>query len=84
MVVRTWKPHPLYTVIIELLQRKGPTTDTELYNMLKEAYGDSGFSVLNKELMRLEIEGVIRVSALTRGKRRLELVRTKEKRRRST
>ena len=73
MTSKTWKTYPLRTVIVELLQRKGTTTDTELFNMVKEVHGELGFNVLNKELMRLEIGGVINVSALTRGKRRVEL-----------
>ena len=48
-------------------------TDTELYDMIKEIQGDVGFNALNKELMCLEIEGAIHVSALARGKRRVEL-----------
>jgi len=79
VTTETWKPHPLSTVIIELLQRKESVTDTELYNMIKEIYGDLGFNALNKGLMRLEIEGKIHVSALTRGKRRVELLKIKEK-----
>ncbi len=79
MTTETWKPHPLPTVIVELLQRRESVTDTELYNMIKEIYGDLGFNVLNKELMRLEIQGKIQVSALTRGKRRVELLKVKEK-----
>jgi DNA-binding PadR family transcriptional regulator len=70
---KTWSPHPLSTVILELLKRKGPSTDAELYDMIKEVQGDVGFNALNKELMRLEIEGAIHVSALARGKRRVEL-----------
>jgi hypothetical protein len=73
MASKTWSPHPLPTVIVELLRRKGPTTDAELYDMIKEVQGDVGFNALNKELMRLEIEGAIHVSALGRGKRRVEL-----------
>ncbi len=46
--------------------------------MVKEAYGDLGFNAFNKELMRLEIEGIIHVSALARGKRRVELLKTKK------
>lgn len=79
MTIRTWKPYPLQTVVVELLQRKGATTDTELYNMVKEIHGDLGFNVLNKELMRLEIKGVIKVSALARGKRRVELLKRKRR-----
>ncbi|MCW4053083.1 MAG: hypothetical protein NWE78_07750 [Candidatus Bathyarchaeota archaeon] len=75
MNVKTWKPHPLHTVIVELLQRKGPATDTDLLSMIKEVYSDLSFSVYNKELMRLEIEGLIHVSALTKGKRRVELLK---------
>lgn len=82
MSAKTWKPHPLSTVIVELLQRKGPSTDAELHDMVREVRGDLGFSVLNKELMRLEIEGIIHVSALGRGKRRVELC--KVRRRKST
>lgn len=73
MTSKTWSPHPLSTVILELLKRKGPSTDAELYDMIKEVQGDVGFNALNKELMRLEIEGAIHVSALARGKRRVEL-----------
>ncbi len=75
MAVKIWKPQPLSTVIVELLQRKGSTTDSELYDMVREVYGDVGFNVLNRELMRLEIGGLIRVSALARGKRRVEFVK---------
>jgi len=79
MTSKTWPPLPIPTLIVELLQRKGPTTDAELYDLIKEIQGDIGFNLLNKELMRLEIEGVIHVSALARGKRRVELRKTKEK-----
>ncbi|UCH31080.1 MAG: hypothetical protein JSV05_06105 [Candidatus Bathyarchaeota archaeon] len=77
MTTKTWMAHPLSVVIIELLQRKGASTDIELYDMVKEVYGDLGFSVLNKELMRLEIKGIIHVSALMKGKRRVELQKKK-------
>jgi Fe2+ or Zn2+ uptake regulation protein len=76
--VRTWKPHPLHTVIIELLQRKGPATDMDLLSMIKEIYSDLSFNIYNKALMRLEIEGLVHVSALTKGKRRVELLKTAE------
>lgn len=79
MTTKTWKPHPLNTVIIELLQRRGPTTDSELQSMVKEIYSDVGFDVLNKELMRLEIRGLVRVTSLARGKRRVALLADKER-----
>jgi Fe2+ or Zn2+ uptake regulation protein len=76
MAVKTWNPHPLSTVIVELLQHKGSTTDMELYDMVKEVKGNLGFNVVNRELLRLEIKGVIHVSALSRGKRRVEVRET--------
>ena len=78
MSIKTWKPHPLYTTIVEILERKGPLTDVELYDLLKESYEGMGFGDLNTTLMRMEIEGKIYVSALTKGKRRVELIKRKE------
>lgn len=78
MTMKTWKPHPLYTTIVEILEKKGPLTDVELYDLLKENYGDVGFGDVNKTLMIMEIEGRVYVSSLTRGKRRVELVKSKE------
>jgi len=75
MSIKTWRSHPLDTAVIETLERKGPLTDVELYDMLKESYEDIGFGNLNKTLMKMEIEGKVYVSTLARGKRRVELVR---------
>ena len=73
MMMKTWKSHPLYTEIKELLERKGPMTDMELFDLLKGTNESVGFSELNKTLMRMEIEGRVYVSARTKGKRRVEL-----------
>ena len=78
MSIRTWKPHPLSTTVVEILEKKGSLTDVELYDLVKENYGDVGFGNLNKTLMKLEIEGRVYVSALTKGKRRVELIEKKE------
>jgi DNA-binding PadR family transcriptional regulator len=48
--------------------------DGELYKALLEAYGEICPSDLNKALMKLEVDGLIRVYTLTRNKRRVELV----------
>jgi hypothetical protein len=74
MAMKTWKPHPLYTQILEFLERKGPMIDTELFDLLKVTHESVGFSELNKTLLRMEIEGRIFVSTQTKGKRRVELV----------
>jgi len=76
--VKTWKPHPLYTAIVEILERKGPLNDAELFDFVKQDYEEIGFGDLNKALMKLEVEGRIYVSTLTKGKRRVELKKPKE------
>ncbi len=76
MSVKTWKPRPLYLTIVEALEKKGPLTDTELFDLLKEQYEDIGFGDLNKTLMEMEVKGKIYVSTLARGKRRVELTKT--------
>jgi hypothetical protein len=75
---KTWKSHPLYTTIVETLERKGPLTDVELYELIKETHGEAGFGDLNKTLMRLEIQGKLYVSTRTKGKRKVELIDAKE------
>ena len=78
MSIKTWKSHPLYTTIVEILERKGPLTDVELFELIKGSHGEAGFGDLNKTLMQLEIRGKVYVSTSTKGKRRVELIETKE------
>ena len=75
VMMKTWKSHPLYTQIKDFLDRKGPMTDVELFDLLKGTHDGVGFSELNKTMLRMEIEGIIYVSAHTKGKRRIELVK---------
>jgi Fe2+ or Zn2+ uptake regulation protein len=63
--------------IMETLEKKGPLTDMELFDVLKQSYEDIGFTDVNQTLMEMEIRGKVYVSTLTRGKRRVELVKTK-------
>ena len=78
MSVKTWKPYPIYMTILEILERKGPLTDLELFDALKESYQDIGFGDVNQTLMKLELRGKIYVSTLARGKRRVELVKRRK------
>jgi Fe2+ or Zn2+ uptake regulation protein len=77
LAVRTWHSHPLYAAVVEILERKGPLTDLELYDLLKSKYENLGFSSFNKTLMQMEIEGKVYVFTLARGKRRVELMKDK-------
>ena len=79
MASRTWKSYPPYVAIVEILEKKGALTDIELFELLKDGYEDLGFRLFNQTLMRMEIEGKIYVSTLTKGKRRIELVKTAER-----
>jgi hypothetical protein len=53
-------------------------TDGELFDMLRETHEELGFGALNKTLMNMEVQGKIYVSSLTKGKRRVELVKRRE------
>jgi len=75
---RTWRPHPLDLTILEILEKKGGMTDEELFNMLKENHEELGFGMLNKTLMKMEVQGKVHVSALTKGRRRVEATQRKE------
>jgi hypothetical protein len=78
MYFKIWSPYPLYSVIIEILEKKGSLTDGELFDLVKKSYESVGFGQLNKTLMRMEIEGKIHVSLLTKGRRRVELIENKK------
>ncbi len=59
--------------IVELLKRAGALKFDDLYKKTKKQY--SGFSEahLNDLLMKMEIQGLVRVYRLPKGKRRIEL-----------
>jgi hypothetical protein len=72
--IKTWKTHPAYYFLLEILKKKGALTDAELFEALSEEFKDLGFKDFNELLMRLEISGRIRTASMVRGKRRIELV----------
>ena len=74
MPIKTWKTHPAYYFLLEILKKKGALTDAELFEQLSEEFKDLGFKDFNELLMRLEISGRIRTASMVRGKRRIELV----------
>ena len=60
--------------IVEVLEKKGPMTDIDLLKELKSSFGEVSFRELNRELMKLELAGILRVSRLTKGKRQVEMI----------
>jgi hypothetical protein len=75
MPTKTWKTLPAYFTLISLLQKKGAVTDTELYEALTDEFEDLGYKDFSELLMKLEIGGKIRVTSMSRGKKRVELIR---------
>jgi Fe2+ or Zn2+ uptake regulation protein len=75
---KVWGPRPLNLAVVEVLQRKGPVTDDDLLDEVKDSYGELSFRELNSTLLKLELGGVVRVTRLMKGKRRVELVPTRQ------
>lgn len=70
--MKTWKVHPIYTTVAEILEKRGSLTDIELFDMLREIYKDIGYNDLNRTLMQMEVAGKIYVSTLKKGRRLVE------------
>ena len=58
MVIKTCRPHPLDLIIVEVLEKKGAMTDTELFDLLRETHEELGFGDFNKTLMLASYKGV--------------------------
>ncbi len=59
--------------IVEILEKKGSMSDVDLEKEVKSNFGEISFRELNRELMKLELAGVLWVSRLMKGKRLVEL-----------
>src|SRR2546428_13683984 len=59
--------------IVEVLEKKGSMSDIDLQKEVKSNFGEVSFRELNRELMKLELAGVLWVSRLMKGKRLGEL-----------
>ncbi|MCJ7762754.1 hypothetical protein MUP38_04780 [Candidatus Bathyarchaeota archaeon] len=72
--IKTWKTRPPYSVLLEILNKKGDMTDDDLFAQLKDEFEDLGYKDFNELLLNLEVSGKVRTSSMTRGKRRVELI----------
>jgi Fe2+ or Zn2+ uptake regulation protein len=70
---KVWGPRPLQLFVLDLIGRKGPLTDDELLREIKNGKEDLSFRELNRILLKLEVNGLVRVSRQMKGKRRVEL-----------
>jgi len=59
--------------ILEVLEKKGSMSDVDLQKELKSNFGEVNYRELNRELMKLELAGMLWVSRLGKGKRLVEL-----------
>jgi hypothetical protein len=66
--------YPIRNLMYEKIKQAGTMTDSDLMNALSKEGITLGESDFNKTLLDLEIYGLVRVSWLTKEKRRIELV----------
>lgn len=66
--------YPLRNLVYEKVRQAGTMTDADLMNALTKDGVTLADSEFNKILLDLEIYGLIRVSWVTKEKRRVELV----------
>jgi hypothetical protein len=66
--------YPLRNLIYEKLKQVGNITDSDLVNALSKDTVSLSDADLNKILLDLEIYGLIRVSWVTKDKRRIEII----------
>lgn len=66
-----WKLLPL--VIVDTLKRNGVLKFEELYKNTKKRFSGLSENDLENMLMKMEIQGLVKVYRLPRGKKRIEL-----------
>jgi hypothetical protein len=66
--------YPVRNLVYEKIRQAGTMTDSDLMNALQKEGLTLADSDFNKTLMDLEIYGLVRVSWVTKDKRRIELV----------
>lgn len=70
--------YPIRNVVYEKIRQAGTMTDTDLMNALQKEGLTLADSDFNKTLMDLEIYGLVRVSWVSKEKRRIELIADSE------
>jgi hypothetical protein len=66
--------YPIRNLLYEKIRQAGTMTDIDLMNALQKEGLTLGDSEFNKTLMDLEIYGLVKVSWVTKEKRRIELI----------
>ena len=71
-----WNSMPMTNLIVAIVKkRRGVILDDELIRALKKELGtEPSEAELNAALLRLEINGLVHVSQITKTKRRIEVI----------
>jgi DNA-binding PadR family transcriptional regulator len=69
-----WRTSNIKDVIIELLRRKKTMKDSELLKAIRMMYKDVSSREVNKALMYLELNGLIKVSRMKKTTRSIEFI----------
>lgn len=65
----------MHTAVVELLiKNPGGLTDKELFEKLKEQYEELSFNQLMKILLKLEVNGIVRVTRYQKDTMKVELL----------
>ncbi len=71
----TWRSVPLYYAIVDELERRGGSAkDVDLYKALRSKF-ELTFAEFLRELMKLEMQGIVYVSVLKENMRNVELLK---------
>ena len=70
--------YPIRNLVYEKIRQAGTMTDNDLMNALQKEGVTLAESDFNKTLMDLEIYGLVRVSWISKDKRRIELLADSE------
>ncbi|MGY5880792.1 MAG: hypothetical protein RTV31_11105 [Candidatus Thorarchaeota archaeon] len=71
-----WNAIPLINLVVQIVKkRRGVILDDELIRALKKELGtEPSDAELNSALLKLEINGLVHVSQITKTKRRIEVI----------
>ena len=67
--------YPIRNIVYEKIKQSTTLTDSELSSVLSKEGIDLDISEINKILLDLEIYGLLRVSWISKDKRRIELIK---------
>ncbi|MBD3187327.1 hypothetical protein GF325_10890 [Candidatus Bathyarchaeota archaeon] len=71
----SWRANPIRNrILVALLKRKGEIIDDDLTRLIQKNDQSVSSKNVEKELMNLEIAGVVSISQITRTRKRVKLI----------